>query len=237
VAPAATRSLGKFIALGQKGTALVGANALAAGTVNTALTMAGGGDGLEAFAGGFVGSIGGTAASQALGPLAENPIANTAVAGGVGAGTAALIGADPKAGFVGGIASGFGEAAKTGGPGTPHGTDVAEATVAGEKTAASAEPPMRVSAEPTERAVETEPAGRVNEPEPAGPVSEPEQPPAQAGSQAVPLRSDYTPPSEESFGGSASRPRPGRARQCQGSPAPSWRASASAREAAVVCEQ
>jgi hypothetical protein len=116
VAPAATRSLGKVIALGQEGTALVGANALAAGTVNTALTMAGGGDGLEAFAGGFVGSIGGTAVSQALGPLAENPIVRTGVAGGVGAGTAALIGADPKAGFVGGVASAFGEAAKTGSP-------------------------------------------------------------------------------------------------------------------------
>jgi hypothetical protein len=166
VAPAATRSLGKVIALGQKGTALVGANALAAGTVNTALTMAGGGDGLEAFAGGFVGSIGGTATSQALGPLAENPIVKTGVAGGVGAGTAALIGADPKAGFVGGVSSVLGEAAKTGGPGTPHGTNVEETTVSGEKTAASAEPPMQVSVDPTERVVDTEPVGRANEPEP-----------------------------------------------------------------------
>jgi hypothetical protein len=214
VAPAATKSLGKFIAAGQEGTAAVGANAFAAGTIGAGQSKLGGGSALEGFAGGFFGSIGGSATSQALGPLAENKVANTVIAAGVGAGTAELTGGDPLAGAAGGVSGALASTTvpHTGGSETPRRLAADKTAVAGEITVASTEPTPPALAEPIERVYEPEPAGRVSEPEPAGRVTEPEQAPAQAGSQMVPRRSDYTPPSEESFGGSASRARPGRAR-------------------------
>jgi uncharacterized protein DUF4157 len=205
VAPAATKSLGKFIAAGQEGTAAVGANALAAGTIGAGQSKLGGGSALEGFAGGFFGSIGGSATSQALGPLAENKVANTVIAAGVGAGTAELTGGDPLAGAAGGVSGALASTTvpHTGGSETPGRPAADKTAVAGEITVASTEPTPPALAEPIER---------VYGPEPAGRVTEPEQAPAQAGSQMVPRRSDYTPSSEESFGGSASRARPGRAR-------------------------
>jgi hypothetical protein len=234
VAPAATKSLGKFIAAGQEGTAAVGANAFAAGTIGAGQSKLGGGSALEGFAGGFFGSIGGSATSQALGPLAEDKVASTVIAAGVGAGTAELTGGDPLAGAAGGVSGALASTTvpHTGGSETPRRLAADKTAVAGEITVASTEPTPPALAEPIERVYEPEPAGRVSEPEPAGRVTEPEQAPAQAGSQMVPRRSDYTPPSEESFGGSASagleavslrarkhRPRSGGPRR------PSWRIS------------
>jgi Domain of unknown function (DUF4157) len=214
VGPAAIKGLAKFIAPGAVGTTAVGVNALAAGTVGSIQSKLAGGSGLGGFTAGFFGSVAGSAISQApLGPIADNPFVDKAIAGGVGAFTAAVTDQNPLAGAVGAIASTLGSPGRqAGGSRTPRRTDVAEATVAGETTAASAEPTPPALAEPTERVVEPEPAELVSEPEPAGRVNEPDQAPAQAESQMVPLRSTYTPPSEEWFGGSASRSRPGRAR-------------------------
>ena len=98
VAPVATRGLGKVLAAGGEGTTLVAANALASGTVGAVQSKLGGGDAIEGFAGGAVGSLAGSA-TKSLGAVAQQPL----IQGGVGAGTAALTGGDPLAGAVGGI--------------------------------------------------------------------------------------------------------------------------------------
>jgi hypothetical protein len=194
VGPAATKGLGKFIAPGEVGTTAVGANALAAGTVGAVQSKLGGGDALEGFAGGFLGSIAGSATSQALGPIAENRVVSTVIAGGVGAGTAAVTGGDPLAGAVGGISGALvSPTPQTGGSRTPHHTDVAEPQVGGKTTVASG----AAGAEPTTPAF-AEPAPRVQTPAKGA---------APAGSQMVPLRSTYSPRSEETFGAGASRGR------------------------------
>jgi hypothetical protein len=196
VGPAATKGLAEFITPGAVGTTAVGVNALAAGTVGATQSKLGGGDALEGFAGGFLGSIAGSATSQALGPIAKNPVANTVIAGGIGAGAAAVTGGDPIAGAVGGITGALvsDTVRQTGGSRTSPRTDVAEAGIAGETTdvtgAAGVEPTTPAFAEPAER-VPT---------------------PAPAGSQTVPLRSTYTPRSEEAIGAGTSRRRPDRAR-------------------------
>ena len=129
VGPAATKGLGKFIAAGEGGTTAVGANALAAGTVGATQSKLGGGDALEGFAGGFLGSIAGSATSQALGPIAENRVAKTVIGGSIGAGTAAVTGGDPLAGAAGGISGALVNepVPQTGGSRTPRRTDVGSA--------------------------------------------------------------------------------------------------------------
>ena len=98
VAPVATRGMGKVLAAGGEGTTLAAANALASGTVGAVHSKLGGGDAIEGFAGGAVGSLAGSA-MKGLGPVAQRPL----IQGGVGAGTAALTGGDPIAGAVGGM--------------------------------------------------------------------------------------------------------------------------------------
>jgi hypothetical protein len=149
VAPAATKGLGKFIAPGEVGTTAVGANAFAAGTVGAIQSKLGGGDAFEGFAGGFLGSIAGSAASQVLGPMAKSPVAKTAIEGVIGAGTAAATGGDPIAGAAGGIVGAL----------ASHGTARAV------PTAAAAEPHTRATGETGTPEPHARPTGEAVAPE------------------------------------------------------------------------
>jgi hypothetical protein len=195
VGPAAAKGLTKLIAPAgliapEVGTtALVGANAVASGTVGAIQSKLSGGSAIEGFAGGYVGSLAGSATSRALGPLAEKPVAKTLIAGGVGAGAAALTGGDPVAGAVGGITGALAEG---------H----ADAKPAAERPTPALEPPAErptpVLEPPAERPtpVLEPPAERPT------PVLEPPAEPAQtqglSGSTMAPRRADYTPGDETS---------------------------------------
>jgi Domain of unknown function (DUF4157) len=198
IAPAATKSVTNFIAPAgllapAEGTALVGANALASGGVGALQSKASGGGALEGFAGGSFGSLAGSATSKALGPLATNPVVKSLVAGGVGAGVAEATDSDPLAGFVGGISSSLGERvfepkAGAGTTGAKGATIEPERPVAG-RLPAAADAPLSL-----ERPALEPPAA-------SGPDAPKVQPPSgpTIASGASPLRSTYTPPTEEAF--------------------------------------
>ncbi len=188
IAPAATKSVTNFIAPAgllapAEGTALVGANALASGGVGALQSKASGGGALEGFVGGSFGSLAGSATTKALGPLATNPVVKTLVAGGVGAGVAEATDSDPLAGFVGGITGSL--AGEVFEPGAKGPAPASEPAVAAEPALLS-EPPLT-----------SEVPAPVAEP-PAGPT---------IASETIPLRSSYTPSTEEAPLGTGPRSR------------------------------
>ncbi len=198
VAAPATKGIANLLAPGAVGTTAVGVNAVASATFGGVQSAFGGGSFGEGAAGGAFGSLAGGIASKALGPLAENPLARTAIVGGVGAGVGVLTGADPTAAALGAIAStlieGGGAAHEpTNAAGAKRARPALEPGLSPEPPAAGARPPAAL--DPPVAGVRPTPL------ELPGPRV---QPPAIAGSEAVPLRSSYAPRGEEPVG--AGRP-------------------------------